>query len=260
MSDTFKEFLKKLDLPEELAEKTVDEIHESFQSNFIHKTIAETDPDLTSKIVGKRMGGLQTLAVREFGLDSAEVKDKKIEEILSLAASKNKAALEEATRLAGGGDSEWQTKYEALNNEYGQIKTMAEKLKEEKDLEIAKKEGEMKGLRLNYSLASVKSSLPYSEDFDDLKKKGLEAHMSEKYKFDFDDEGKVVVTDKAGAKIPNANKTGFLSVEEVFKTELKAFNGLKLADSKKPSTKEPVKFQNGNERKLPANLAKALGR
>lgn len=275
MSDTLKELLSVFDLPEEMAEKPIDDIKTAFHEKWVNRSLADSDPDIRSKITGKVLGSIQTLATREFGLEQSEVKDlKKVEDFITLGASKYKRQLEEANEQlkSGGGDAaKWQEKLDKLKGESKQYKEMADKLKqtlEEKETEWTVA---LKKTKLDYAIGALKDNLPYAEEFtkDALRKKGFEAHINETYNFDFNEQEELIVTNKKGELVVNESKNGHFSPEDLLKTELKKHNGLKIPGT--DTTRRPVDNNNrrteppkpivagGQERKLPANLRKRLG-
>lgn len=266
MSDTLKELLKALDVSEELADKPVTEIQEAIHGKWINRTMVESDPEIKTKFAGKLFGGIQTLAAREFGLEAAELKDKKAEDYITLGAAKLKSKIAELEEAVKGTDNgEWQKKIEKAQKDAERFQKMAETLQKEKEDIETEWSGKLKKTSLDYALTGLKSKLQYADDFasDELKKKGFDSHINENYNFDFNEANELVVTTKKGEPIQNEKKTGFLSPEDLMKTELKKFNGLKIvaapgAPKPKPEPPAPVKVQ-GQERKLPVNLQKRLG-
>lgn len=263
MSDTLKELLKALDVSEELADKPVTEIQEAIHGKWINKSMVENDPEIKAKITGKAIGTLQTFAARELGLESTEVKDKKLEDYITLGAAKYKARIKELEEASPDG-TEWQKKIEKAQKDAERFQKMAETLQKEKEDIETEWSGKLKKTSLDYALTGLKSKLQYADDFaaDELKRKGFDSHINENYNFDFNEANELVVTTKKGEPIQNEKKTGFLSPEDLMKTELKKFNGLKIVAAPGPVKKveppAPVKVQ-GQERKLPVNLQKRLG-
>lgn len=260
MSDTFKAFLKELDLPEDLADKPIDEVKGKFHEQFVARAIADSDEEIVNKITGKRMGVLTNLAKREFGLESSEIEGKKFEELITIASKKTKAQIEELKAAAEGKNpdaKEWETKIKAAQTERDQFKKMAE----EKDREFGEfkqtAEQEKKGLKLGFALTGIKSKIEWSETANDLAKKGFDAHINENYKFDFDESGNLLAFDKSGNKVENSKKTGFLTPDEVYKAEAAKHGLLKLANPnpvKRPgerNNESSVKTPDGYTRRLP---------
>lgn len=268
MSDTLKELLSVFDLPEEMAEKPIDDIKTAFHEKWVNRSLADSDPEIRTKITGKVLGSIQTLATREFGLEASEVKDlKKVEDFITLGASKYKKQLEEAQEAVknGGGDTaKWQEKVDKLKGESKQYKDMADQLKttlEEKETEWT---GKLKSTKLDYAVGALKSKLPYSDEFDDLRKKGFEAHINENYKFDFNETDELIVTNKKGELVVNESKNGHFSPEDLLKTELKKHNGLKIPGTETrrttPTGRTPApETKPVAGRQLPYNLRKRLG-
>lgn len=270
MSDTLKELLTEFGFSEDMAEKPIDDIKTAFHEKWVNRSLADSDPDIRSKITGKVLGSIQTLATREFGLEASEVKDlKKVEDFITLGATKYKKQLEEAQEAlkSGGGDTaKWQEKLDKLKGESKQYKDMADQLKqtlEEKETEWT---GKLKSTKLDYAVGALKSKLPYSDEFDELRKKGFNADFDERFKFDFNEQEELIVTNKNGELVVNDSKNGHFTPEDLLKTELKKHNGLKIpgaetrrtTEMRRDETTKPV-IVNGQERKVPANLAKRMG-
>lgn len=258
MSDTFKAFLKELDLPEELADKPIDEVKGKFHEQFVARAIADSDEEIVNKITGKRMGVLTNLAKREFGLESSEIEGKKFEELITIVSKKTKAQIEELRTAAEGKNpdaKEWESKIAAAQKERDQFKQMAEDKEKEFGDFRQTAEQEKKGLKLGFALTGLKSTIEWSEGATEIAKKGFDAHMSENYKFDFDETGNLLAFDKAGNKIENGKKTGFLSPDEVYKAEAAKHNLLKMANPNppkpKPNGETTVPLPGGYTRKLP---------
>lgn len=242
--DKIKLILSALDIPEDLAEKEVDEITSTIKQNYVHKNMLETDPDVIKVIdsrVGKRLGSVQTKLAQNFGLSASEYKDKKIEEAIELAAQKQKTKIEELEESINKSDaSEWKKKIDQISKEKQALESLAADLKTQVETTEKTYQEKIKSTKTDYELTRIKASLPFAENFDELKREGFEARLGKMYKFELDEEtGKLKALDKDGNPVKNEKNTGFLSAEEVIKNELEKVGGLKKADKggvKKPST------------------------
>lgn len=230
-----KDLLKELDLPEDI--DTVEKFKDKFHTSFVSRKLADTDDEIVTKIVGKRMGSIETAVKRELGLEGEEAKGKKVEELITIGASKLKSQLEEAKKAAPTDVKEWENKLNTIAQERDQFKQLV-KAKEE-EFEGFKNEAltKEKNLKLNFNLNAIKGKIKWSENVSDIVKKGFDAHINENYIFDFEDGDKLVVKGKDGNPVPNEKKTGFLTPEELFTLEAAKNNLIQLAS---PPVPKPI--------------------
>lgn len=262
MSDKLKELFKEFDLPEELAEKELDEIKTGFFDKFVARAVADSDPDIVNRITGKRTGILTNLSKQEFGLQESEVTGKSIEDVLKMGSAKLKNELKTLKEQLEGkmpDSKEWEEKIGAIAKERDQFKTMAETLGQEFEGFKTTAMNNEKNLKIGFVLNSVRSGIEWSDAANDLAKKGFDAHINENYKFDFDEKGDLAVFGKDGNKIDNGKKTGFLTPAEVFKKEAAQHGLLKMAPTPpKPGEKKETPPPAGLgqfQRKLPTKAA-----
>lgn len=268
MSDKLKELLKEFDLPEELAEKELDDIKTGFHDKFVARAIADSDPDIVNKITGKRLGTLTNLAKQEFGIQEAEVKDKTLEDVLKLGSAKLKGELKILKEQLEGKNpdgKEWEEKIGTISKERDQYKRMAEEKESEFETFKTTASANEKNLKINFALHGVRSGITWSEQATDVAKKGFDLIIAENYKFDFDENGELAVFGKDGNKIDNGKKTGFLTPADVFKAEAQKNGLLKLADKPpgnpaKKEQPEPTSLNGGFARKLPPKALENAGR
>lgn len=239
MSETFKAFLKELDLPEDLAEKPIDEVKTKFHEEFVARKIADSDPDIVNRITGSRLGKITNFMKQNFAFEEAEVKDKTLEDVIGMAAKKVKSEMDTLKAQLEGKNpdaKEWENKIKGIQDERDKFKKMAEDKEQEFEGFRTQALTEQKNLKLGYALNGLRSKIEWSEQATDISKKGFDAHIHENYKFDFNEAGDLEVFGKDGNKIQNGKKTGFLTAEEVFKTEAQKHNLLKLTNpSPKPT-------------------------
>lgn len=257
MSDTLKEFLKELDLPEELAEKPVAEIKDKFHEQFVSRKIADSDPDIVKNITGKTLGILSRKFGTAFDIPKTDYETMKFEDLIDGAAKKTKEQME-ALKKAAEGKGPDNKELETLTKERDQYKSMVETKETEFTSFKQQAEQEKKGLMLGYHLTGLKSKIEWSDQATEIAKKGFDLHMAENFKFDFDESGNLLAFDKAGNKIENAKKTGFLGPDEIFKAEAAKHGLLKMSNPNPPKPPSPgghddtrVDMGNGQVRRLP---------
>ena len=181
-------------------------------------------------------------AAKELGIELTkdDTKDKPLHELPLILAAKLKGRMDE---LAGDKSA---TQEEIENKYKGQLTTFEQKVKDLSELNQSLStqfEGykvEVETKERNGKINSVKSEalgkLPWSQTATPILKKGFEATIAEKFKFDLDGDAPVV-RDSAGNIVQSKAKAGApASYEEVISMEFEA-SGLKAAaDNKKVST------------------------
>ena len=83
-------------------------------------------------------------------------------------------------------------------------------------------EGRIQSTRIDYFKKDLMTSIDYDPMImkDDLKRKGWESHVSENYKFGFDEHDQPVIMDKTGSKIKNPKKADeWLTPKDVLSSE-----------------------------------------
>lgn len=233
-----KDFLKELDLPEELADKDISDIKEAFHGSYLSKAVAVKDPEIIHKITGVRMGAIDTLLNTEFGLSKSETDKLKVEDKIKLASKTYK---EKIAELEASGNqpndekfTELQKKFEKESAEKNQFKDLVKELKET----LATKETEftntIKSKTRDLQLKEIRSKIQLVDNADPYKLRGVDAEIADKYVFDLDETDKAIAKDKAGNFIQNEKKTGFYTPEDVFKMEYQKAGLLKMNDGKTP--------------------------
>ena len=86
----------------------------------------------------------------------------------------------------------------------------------------------------------IKSSLSWSDSVNQFAKKGFDLELNERYIFALSD-GKLVVTDKNGNQIKNEKGTGYLTPEELVRSEADKAQMLKKAGEAGRQEREPVR-------------------
>lgn len=222
---------------------TADTVKEKLHSTWIPRKMADSDQELVNKVLGKRLGALTTAVRREFKeagleLSDEEIKDKKLEEVVAIAAGKAKNTFSELKEKASAGNDaklkaadkaleEFQKKYTDL--EGLQLATKQKLEDTEKSMS-----SQIKQSKLNYKVNEIEAKIPYSEGATDLVKRGFRAMLDEKYVRDLDENDNVIVLDKSkNERVRNEKGTDFATWEDVVTREAKAANILKVSDVNK---------------------------
>lgn len=135
-------------------------------------------------------------------------------------------------------------KYESLNTRYN------EELNAKKELQqlVEEKENQFttfkKDFKLNQAKNDIFGSLKYSDNANDLLKKGFMATVNEKYKIQLGDDESPIITDVEGNRIKDPNKHGsFLDPVSVLTNELNEAGLGKVVESEKfPKQEEKRTF------------------
>ena len=127
-----------------------------------------------------------------------------------------------------------QVKYDTLNtrlNEELNAKKEVQSLLEKKENDFVNFQ---KDFKLNQAKQNIFGSLTYSDNANDLLKKGFMATVNEKYKIDLGEDDNPIITDSEGNRIKDPNKHGsFLAPQDVLSNELKEAGLAKVVDANK---------------------------
>jgi hypothetical protein len=244
--------------------ETIDEAKEAFHEMWLSKNVAHKDKDVRSKVAGEVLGAATTKMKSIFGLEGDEIKDKKIEDLVQLASEKMQKQIDEAKAKGGKTDDE---RVKQLESEKADLQ---KKAKEEEALrvslaqQLADKDAsfakEKKDLILNDRLTKIKSAIPFAKEIPQVAKIGFDSLIQSKYNFDLNEKDEVVATDKEGNQIMNANKTGYLSAEELIKIEAAKENLIAKSNGGSNEKKtETIETQPaGTKRQIHPNALKAV--
>jgi hypothetical protein len=224
------ELIKFMGIDPETTE-TIDAAKDLFGNDFIRKSEAIKDEAIISKVVGSRLGSLQTEAIREYKgigveFEPEEIKGKKLEEILKIGSAKVKNKFEEIKTTSGGGDEAvkaWEKKYESQKKKLEEttgLVTSLQKQYEELDLNV---KTEKRNSKINEYKKEAIKEIKLRSDLDQLTLVGFNAHLNSKYKIELDEEEKPFVVDLAtNARIQSKKKAGFADFGELFEMEAAA--------------------------------------
>ena len=250
------EVLESLNITVEDAEAfTLDTFKESVGSKYILKDNIYKDEEVRKRITGKVLGSLTTKAAQAFGLTNAEVDGKPMEEIFTLATSKNKAIIEDLTKKAGDGNDKKVEDAIKQANELKQKLELAEAglstWEKKFNDAISESDGKLKSYKLSDKLGKIwnETEKNFIADYhsDKLKATGFKSAISEKYVFDLDEKDELVVKLKADGTVVNSKKKiGHAATpDEILLHEAEAFNIIKKNNGT-PEKKIQVVLQNNN--------------
>ena len=193
----------------------------------------KSNPTLLSEITGSRVGAIDTTVnkiAKSLGVEFDEELskagvEKKIDHVFK---THSKKASEQYNQLKSEFDAKdvdaiiktERDKYSKLEKSFTDTKGLLEKTASDLEAEKKGRSEFEKGITIKSTHNDAWGKLKFAKDVDDIKRKGFEAIINEKYKLDTDETGKVVALTKDGKRIPNPNKNGqFMEVEELYQHE-----------------------------------------
>jgi len=229
-------FLKKIGVKTDLIAKlssdediNIDEIVKGYKDNL--KEVYINDPDfigpIRDEIKGTELGKIEHKIKKTFGLSSEEIKDKKFDEIISLASEKTKS-------LGVASSEDLQRKMVELANEN---KRLLEEV-------IPSKENEAKETIKNYkkstSLRTILSNKPLIVS-PEVVIPAIETSLSKNYNIDIDEEGRFIVKTKDGLNPLSEDGTKVVGFEEILEGQLKSLGVLKQSNAVNGNSTAPDK-------------------
>jgi len=212
--------------------ETIDAAKDKFGADFILKSEAIKDDVIASKIVGSRMGALETEAKRTFKeigveFEGEEIKGKKLEDILKLGATKVKEQFEQIKKLNTGGDDaskEWEKKYTAQQKKLADTQELAKSLQEQYTSLEGTYKTEKKQAKLTDYKKSQIADIKFKSDINTLMLDGFHANIEKKYGIDFDEKDEPFVIDRStNSRIQSKKNAGkFADFGEIFELEAAA--------------------------------------
>lgn len=261
---------------------SIDDFKTLHDTDFIKKSNIGADRELHGKIVGARVGTIQTAltkALKSYGVElkAEDLEGKKVEDIIELGlkgyADLSIKAQDELKAQIGSKPSEQltalQTKYESLERKYNETEGLRKDLQTTLESTKTDYEGKLKGVKLdtlrNQSMGKVK----FKQGMTDLEREGFNAIITKKYKTDLDGDN-IFVTDDKGERIKSTKKAGeFKTFDEVLEEEAAGAKLLAIANNK-PNVTPPARTftaapqttgteQNFNQRQVAPAAARAAG-
>jgi hypothetical protein len=221
---------------------SIDTLKEQFNTKYLPKeehvkTLGELNGKLTASIkkAGKEVG---------IELDATDIKDKSLTEIIPLFGERVKGKFTELEGHKSSTAEEIEAKYKGDLSTYQQkvndLKQLNETLKSQFEGFKTEVETEKKTFKVDSYFDGAFGKLNFAESAGDFAKIGFKATVSQKYRFDLNDEGAPVVRDKEGNIVQSKAKAGTAATfDEVLANELKEAKLEKVVDSKKVNTFVP---------------------
>jgi len=234
--------------------ETLDEVKAHVEKTFIPVGLIQEDERIkkhVSKVIGKRIGEAETkigIASKKFGIELAEGKFEDLVEGFTTALELKHKELADAV---GKGDD---AKVAELQKQVDKLtKTITEKdgFLTNALTEKEKVEQEFTGFKTslvkNELTTKAWSSLPWSDTADDLKKKGFQAVIADKYEVRLPQDGEdtkdgLVVVNKATNERPKT-AVGFVPYAELLQKEAQEAGVLKVgghANKQTPPASKPI--------------------
>jgi hypothetical protein len=258
-------FLKKIGVPSDAITKlngddqelNVDDIAAEFQN--IQRDVLKNNPDFISSIRGEVKGTelskIEQKIKKTFGLSAEDVKDKKFDDIISVAFDK-------MNKTAGAGAEELQKRLIELTNEN---KHLVDEI-------IPQKENEAKQAIKTFKRESfiqsaiAKRSLIVSPE---VVKPAVQTYLESNFNVDVDDNGELVVKTKNNLNPLNNDGTKIVTFDEILDGHLASLGVIKQSNGSPTQTKpgngtptppptagaEPPKYQLAGMAKAQANAA-----
>lgn len=226
----------------------IEAVKTAFDGTFIKRDAAIKDPDIIDKVVGTKMGSVETnvrKSLKAAGVDlPSDVKgvDATVKfgvDYFSTKLTEASTELEEARK--GKPDEaaikKLQTEVEKYKGESAKYKGDWETLGTEFNTFKESADKEKVGMRLGWEKDKLTSLLPFGQSVNTYTKAGFIGEMDKKYRLEFDDKGALIIKDAAGNDIKDPKKSGaVLAPIDVYKMEIEA---AKLNDAN-PAGGKPV--------------------
>lgn len=216
---------------------TIEEFTAGFKQKYFTEKQIHDDKNLLSKFTGKTLTRIKQNILAEareadIPFTQSEFDDAPIEEVYKTLRTRQSeqftTKLTEVQGQVGKSGEEAVKPYVEKISKYEQSLADEKKAKQEiaSQFDQFKKESEgaLKATRVQYYRKDLTSDIENLFDpiakKDELKMKGWNSHISENFKFDYDENDKPIITDKSGAKIKNPKKADeWLSPKEVLQAE-----------------------------------------
>ena len=258
-------FLKKIGVPSDAITKlnaetddvNIDEIAGEFQN--IQRDVLKNNPDFVSSIrgdvKGTELSKIEQKIKKTFGLSAEDVKDKKFDDIISVAFDK-------MNKTAGAGAEELQRRLIELTNEN---KHLVDEI-------IPQKENEAKQAIKTFKRESfiqsaiAKRSLIVSPE---VVKPAVQTYLESNFNVDVDDNGELIVKTKNNLNPLNNDGTKIVTFDEILDGHLASLGVIKQSNGNPTPAKpgngtppppptagaEPPKYQLAGMAKAQANAA-----
>lgn len=207
--------------------ENIDSFREKFETEFVKKSVLKDTKsneykEFAPTFVGKITGSTQTALnrkLKEYGieLDSNEIKDKRIEDVIEFGVSKlydsiSGKVVDLESKLTKGKDEatkELETKYNTITKKYSELESLHNGLKSEYQSAEEKWKNTLKQEKINHHVAKQHEGIKWKAGIKDIEREGFFGRIKTNYKIDFDEtSNQLEVFDANGNRIPNPKKSG----------------------------------------------------
>jgi hypothetical protein len=214
--------------------KTKEDLIAHVNKDFVKRNEAEKDPTLIAAISGKLVGSIETKAktiAKEFDIDTTgeDFKElrplERLDKVVSLAKSKYDTEINNYKSQIKGDDgklvAEWEKKYNKVEIKLKETEGLLSSVTGELETTKTNSANQIKSFKLGNVKETAFKKIEWSKDVDELKKKGFNTLLEEKFVFDIDENDQPFVLDKATKKKIESKKTAgtFATFEEIIEKE-----------------------------------------
>lgn len=248
----------------------LDEFKTQFSGKYFTEKQIHDDKKLLGKFTGTTLKKIKQTVLNDFReaevpFTHGEFDDMELEGVVKTLRSRQAelftGKINEVQSQIGKGAEEIEKKYQEKLSKYEQSlldeKNAKKAVAEEYEKFKGEAEGRIKSTRVDYFKKDLTSDIESAFDVaakkDELKMKGWRSHISENFRFDFDEHDQPVILDKNGSKIKNPKKADeWLSPKDVLKEEADKLGLIpKNPQGGQPAFRPPVNMQQGQP-KMPA--------
>lgn len=197
-----------------------------FNEKHVSREMAVKDPEIKAAVTGAAYGSIFRDAKRTFKelgveFEAGEVADNDVKALFEVGKTKVGGRLEELSKAAPDA-AEWEKKLQKATSKTSELTELLNSTKARLETVEAEKVQAVKGVRLDVAKKDIFGKIKFSEGVDEVRRRGFESIVFEKYVLDIDDEtGAAVVLDaKTKAKILNPDKASeYATPELIFSKE-----------------------------------------
>lgn len=244
--------------------KTPDDFRTAVNAEFVRRSEAHNDEDITKKIMGKRMGEAQKYFIKSVAdlgveLSDEDLKDAKyISDVMKIGMAKLSEHHNQtvnglkdlASKKGAEAAKEWQEKYEKADKARGDFEGLNKSLIQQLQEKEAWAKNEVKSFRINDAKNKAFANAVFKDGLTDLEKTGFSTIFNSKYEIDLDDKDQPFIFEKETKKrIENKAVVGtFMGIDDVLKMEIEAnkLGKVNTQDHKKPVVNNPFPNPNNN--------------
>jgi hypothetical protein len=202
---------------------------ETFKSKFnekhVSREMAVKDDDIKKAVTGAVYGSLFRKAKRKFKdvgveFEAGEVADNDVESLLDISTGKIASKFEELTSAAPD-VKKWEEKLQKESRKSSELSELLNATKSELEKVQTEAVTKVNAVKLDVEKSNLFKSLGIGSTVDQLTLKGFDVTMSEKYKWDIDEEsGNAIILDAAtGSRVKHPEKAEFADPMTVYKIE-----------------------------------------